>query len=96
MNPDTGAAAAFAGGAAGGDTRIVDGKYLLTLTTRVRTMTFVRGTLERFARLNDAFLIKTPYGLCEISLSEILNFNEKAVNFRFDLTDEALEIYANN
>ena len=58
-------------------------------------MTFVRGTLERFARLNDIFLVNIPDGCCEVSLSELLSFNEKAVNFRFDLIDGAVEIYAN-
>ena len=78
-----------------GGLRLADGKYMLTLTTRERTMTFVRGTLERFARLNDIFLVNTPDGCCEVSLSELLSFNEKAVNFRFDLIDGAVEIYAN-
>jgi hypothetical protein len=74
---------------------LADGKYMLTLTTRERTMTFVRSTLERFARLNDIFLVSTPHGCCEVSLSELLSFNEKAVNFRFDLIDGAVEIYVN-
>ena len=78
-----------------GGLRLTSGGYMLTLTPVEHTMTFVRGTLERFAKLNDAFLISTPNGSCEVSLSEILNYDENAVNFRFDLTDEAVEIYAN-
>ena len=72
-----------------------NGAYTLTLTTRVPTMTFLRQTLEKFAKYNDRFYISTPYGSCAISLSELLNFNVKAVNFRIVITGSALEIYVN-
>ena len=58
-------------------------------------MTFLRQTLEKFAKYNDTLYISTPYGSCAISLSELLNFNMKAVNFRIDITGSALEIYVN-
>ena len=72
-----------------------NGAYTLTLTGRDPAMTFLRQTLEKFAKYNDTFVISTPYGDCEISLAELLNFNEKAVNFRVVITDTALEIYVN-
>ena len=72
-----------------------NGAYTLTLTTRVPTMTFLRQTLEKFAKYNDTLYISTPYGSCAISLSELLNFNVKAVNFRIVITGSALEIYVN-
>lgn len=72
-----------------------NGAYTLTLTTRVPTMTFLRQTLEKFAKYNDTLYISTPYGSCAISLSELLNFNVKAVNFRIGITGSALEIYVN-
>ena len=73
-----------------------NGAYTLTLTKNVPTVTFLRQTLMYFAKYNDTLVINTPYGTCEISLSELLNFNEKAVNFRFVMTDTALEIYVND
>ena len=83
------------GASIAGGLRLTSDGYMLTLTPVAHTMTFVRSTLERFAKLNDAFFISTPNGSCEVSLSAILNYDEKAVNFRFDLTDGAVEIYAN-
>ncbi|MBQ6610651.1 MAG: hypothetical protein IJH70_09450 [Oscillospiraceae bacterium] len=92
---DTGTAAANDWAAA--TVRLVpeNGAYTVTLTTRVPTMTFLRQTLEKFAKYNDRLVIDTPYGSCEISLAELLNFNEKAVNFRIVVTSTALEIYVN-
>ncbi len=92
---DTGTAAANDWAAA--TVRLVpeNGAYTVTLTTRVPTMTFLRQTLEKFAKYNDRLVIDTPYGSCEISLAELLNFNEKAVNFRIVITSTALEIYVN-
>ena len=78
------------GASIAGGLRLTSDGYMLTLTPVAHTMTFVRSTLERFAKLNDAFFISTPNGS-----SAILNYDEKAVNFRFDLTDGAVEIYAN-
>ena len=72
-----------------------NGAYTLTLTTGVPTMTFLRQTLEKFAKYNDRFFISTPYGSYEISLSELLNFNVRAVNFRIVITSTALDIYVN-
>ena len=95
VNLDFLAASVTSVGSLVGGLRLADGKYMLTLTTRERTMTFVRGTLERFARLNDIFLVNTPDGCCEVSLSELLSYNGKAVNFRFDLIDGVVEIYVN-
>ncbi|MBQ6316598.1 MAG: hypothetical protein IJI13_03635 [Oscillospiraceae bacterium] len=92
---DTGTAAANDWAAA--TVRLVpeNGAYTVTLTNRVPTMTFLRQTLEKFAKYNDRLVIDTPYGSCEISLAELLNFNEKAVNFRIVVTGTALEIYVN-
>ena len=92
---DTGTAAANDWAAA--TVRLVpeNGAYTVTLTTRVPTITFLRQTLEKFAKYNDRLVIDTPYGSCEISLAELLNFNEKAVNFRIVVTSTALEIYVN-
>jgi hypothetical protein len=92
---DTGTAAANDWAAA--TVRLVpeNGAYTVTLTTRVPTMTFLRQTLDKFAKYNDRLVIDTPYGSCEISLAELLNFNEKAVNFRIVVTGTALEIYVN-
>jgi len=55
----------------------------------------VRATLTGFQKYSDKFVINTPYGNHELSLAELLNFNEKGVNFRIVITDTALEIYAN-
>lgn len=92
---DTGTAAANDWAAA--TVRLVpeNGAYTVTLTARVPTMTFLRQTLDKFAKYNDRLVIDTPYGSCEISLAELLNFNEKAVNFRIVVTSTALEIYVN-
>ena len=38
-------------------------------------------------------MIRTDEGSYNQSISELLSLNEKAVNFRFELTDEAVEIY---
>ena len=46
-------------------------------------------------KISDNFLIITPWGSCTVLLSEILNFNEKAVNFRFTYTGSGLEIFSN-
>jgi len=72
------------------------GCYCLTLTERSNSITFVRQTLEKFQKISDNFLIITPKGSCTVLLSEILNFNEKAVNFRFTYTPgSGVEIFAN-
>ena len=75
---------------------INDGKYVLFLTGRQNSMTFIRSTLERFQKLNDTFVVKTDAGSCAFSLTEILNFDEEAINFRFTFTGEATEVYADN
>lgn len=71
------------------------GCYSLTLTARSNSITFLRRTLEKFQKISDNFLIITPSGSCTVLLSEILNFNEKAVNFRFTYTGSGLEIFSN-
>jgi len=71
------------------------GCYSLTLTARSNSITFLRQTLEKFQKVSDNFLIITPSGSCTVLLSEILNFNEKAVNFRFTYTGSGVEIFAN-
>ena len=69
--------------------------YTMFLATKIRMMTFVRPTLAGFQKYSDKFVINTPYGNHELSLAELLNFNEKGVNFRIAITDTALEIYVN-
>ncbi|MER2235284.1 MAG: hypothetical protein ABS901_02975 [Candidatus Limivicinus sp.] len=71
------------------------GCYVLTLTARDPSMTFLRQTLTNFMKLSDLLFVRTEKGEAEFSLSEILSYNEKAVNFRFTLTDEVVEIFAN-
>ena len=92
---DTGSAAANAWGQAIVKLVPENDGYTVFLTARVPSMTFLRQTLEKFAKYSDRFVISTPYGNCEISLAELLSFNEKAVNFRFAVTDTAVDIYAN-
>ena len=72
-----------------------NGAYTVFLSTKVPNMTFLRQTLTNFTKYSDKLIIDTPYGVCEISLSEFLNFNEKAVNFRIVVTDTAVEVYVN-
>ena len=69
--------------------------HVLYLINKFRTMTFVRGTLEGFQKYSDKLVIHTSEGYYEISLTELLNFNLKGVNFRIVITDTALEIYVN-
>jgi hypothetical protein len=76
-----------------GGVTMENGCYVLTLTARQPSFTFLRSTLEHHAAQNDRLVIKTEKGSCSQSISELLNLNEKAVNFRFTLTDEAVEIY---
>ena len=59
----------------------------------MRSFTFIRNTLEQLAKKNDVLVIHTEKGSCNLPIAELLNLNEKAVNFRFALTDEAVEIY---
>ena len=75
--------------------RVMDGSYIVVLSSDQAGMTFLRSTLERFQKLSDRFIIKTEKGSYVLSLSELFRFNPKAQNFRFTLTDEALEIYVN-
>ena len=70
------------------------GCYVLTLTARDPSMTFLRQTLTNFMKFGDLLLVRTDRGEVVFSLSEILSFHEKAVNFRFTFTDEAVEIFA--
>ena len=70
------------------------GCYVLTLTARDPSMTFLRQTLTNFMKFSDLLLVRTARGEVVFSLSEILSFHEKAVNFRFTFTDEAVEIFA--
>ena len=70
------------------------GCYVLTLTARDPSMTFLRQTLTNFIKFSDPLLVRTDRGEVVFSLSEILSFHEKAVNFRFTFTDEAVEIFA--
>ena len=70
------------------------GCYVLTLTARDPSMTFLRQTLTNFMKFSDLLLVRTDRGEVVFSLSEILSFHEKAVNFRFTFTDEAVEIFA--
>ena len=71
------------------------GCYSLTLTARSNSITFLRQTLEKFQKISDDFLIVTPSGSCTVLLSEILNFNEKAVNFRLTYTGSGVEVFSN-
>ena len=75
--------------------KVVDSQYVVVLTTKQASMTFLRSTLERFAKLNDKLIIKTEKGSYALSIAELLSFNENAINFRIVLTDEAVEIYVN-
>lgn len=72
---------------------LVNGCCVLTLSARQRSFTFIRSTLEQHAKKNDILVIRTDEGSYNQSISELLSLNEKAVNFRFELTDEAVEIY---
>lgn len=67
--------------------------YVLNLSGNQKSMTFLRSTLEKFAKTNDILIIKTANGVYRLSLTELLSINEKAVNFRFELTESALLIY---
>lgn len=67
--------------------------YVLNLSGNQRSMTFLRSTLEKFAKTNDILIIKMANGVYRLSLTELLSINEKAVNFRFELTESALLIY---
>lgn len=71
----------------------MESQYVLILSAAQSSMIFLRSTLEHFAKTSDKMVIKTGKGSYTLSISELLRFNEKAVNFRFVLTDEALEIY---
>lgn len=73
--------------------RMENGSYVLTLSAKMRSFTFIRNTLEQLAKKNDVLVIHTEKGSCNLPIAELLNLNEKAVNFRFALTDEAVEIY---
>lgn len=72
----------------------IENAYVLNLSGRQKSMTFIRNTLLNFAKLNDILIIRTEKGVYRLSISELLNINEKAVNFRFELTESALLVYA--
>ena len=66
---------------------------MFVISDTILRMTPICGIFNKIIRRENRS--DTDYGTCEISLTELLNFNEKAVNFRFVMTDTALEIYVN-